>query len=62
MQHFGRRAHVGYNVDSFGHAGTLPQLLKLGGLDYYVFFRPGPHEKTCLTAPSGGRLPAELAC
>ena len=44
-EQFGRRARVGYNVDSFGHAGTLPQLLKGGGLDYYVFFRPGPHEK-----------------
>jgi alpha-mannosidase len=51
MQHFGRRAHVGYNVDSFGHAGTLPQLLKLGGLDYYVFFRPGPHEKDLPDGP-----------
>ena len=37
---------VGYNVDSFGHAATLPQILKGCGLDSYVFFRPGPHEKT----------------
>ncbi|NLD73405.1 MAG: alpha-mannosidase, partial [Chloroflexi bacterium] len=44
-EHFGRRARVGYNVDTFGHAGTLPMLLRGGGLDYYVFFRPGPHEK-----------------
>lgn len=36
---------VGYNVDSFGHAATLPQILSKCGLDYYCFFRPGPHEK-----------------
>jgi alpha-mannosidase len=51
QQHFGQRARVGYNVDSFGHAGTLPQLLKGGGLDYYVFFRPDPREKTLPVGP-----------
>jgi len=62
MARFGRRARVGYNVDSFGHANTLPQLLKLGGLDYYVFFRPGPHEKELpggpfwWEAPGGARV------
>jgi len=45
QQKFGVDVRVGYNVDSFGHAGTLPQILKKCGLDYYVFFRPGPHEK-----------------
>lgn len=36
---------VGYNVDSFGHAGTLPQILAKAGQPYYVFFRPDPdHE------------------
>ncbi|HPD16461.1 MAG TPA: glycoside hydrolase family 38 C-terminal domain-containing protein [Planctomycetota bacterium] len=43
---FGVDVRVGYNVDSFGHAGTLPQILRKCGLDSYVFFRPGPHEKT----------------
>ncbi len=42
---FGVTATVGYNVDSFGHHGTLPQLLQKSGLDSYVFLRPGPHEK-----------------
>ncbi|MAS33746.1 MAG: alpha-mannosidase [Anaerolineaceae bacterium] len=42
---FGVTARVGYNVDSFGHAGTLPQILKKSGLDYYVFMRPSPVEK-----------------
>ena len=65
QEHFGQRARVGYNVDSFGHAGTLPQLLKLAGLESYVFFRPGPHEKTLpkglfwWEAPGGARV---LAC
>ncbi|MFS0613436.1 alpha-mannosidase [Lederbergia ruris] len=42
---FGVTATVGYNVDSFGHAGTLPQILQKSGMDHYVFMRPGPHEK-----------------
>jgi alpha-mannosidase len=42
---FGVIARTGFNVDSFGHAGTLPQILKQSGLDYYVFLRPMPHEK-----------------
>src|SRR5215207_6777517 len=42
---FGLIARTGFNVDSFGHAGTLPQILKKSGLDYYVFLRPMPHEK-----------------
>ncbi|MCS6827592.1 MAG: hypothetical protein NZ553_13335 [Caldilinea sp.] len=37
---------VAYCVDSFGHAGTLPQILRKCGFDSYVFMRPGPHEKT----------------
>jgi len=45
MEKFGRIARVGYNVDSFGHHGMLPQLLKKCGLEYYVFMRPMPHEK-----------------
>jgi alpha-mannosidase len=39
---FGRRAVTGYNVDSFGHAGSLPQILLGSGLRNYVFFRPQP--------------------
>ena len=42
---FGTTAKVGYNVDSFGHHGMLPQILKKSGLDSYVFMRPAPHEK-----------------
>ncbi|MDW8291395.1 MAG: glycoside hydrolase family 38 C-terminal domain-containing protein, partial [Armatimonadota bacterium] len=42
---FGITATVGYNPDSFGHAGTLPQILRKAGLTRYAFMRPGPHEK-----------------
>lgn len=42
---FGVIARTGFNVDSFGHAGTLPQILKKSGIDYYVFLRPMPHER-----------------
>jgi len=42
----GATATVGYNPDSFGHHGMLPQILKKSGMDHYVFMRPQPHEKT----------------
>lgn len=45
LSRFGRIATFGYNVDSFGHNGMLPQLLRLGGMEYYVFMRPEPREK-----------------
>lgn len=41
---FGRRATVGYNVDSFGHNAALPGLLLGGGLSSYIFSRPDPRE------------------
>jgi len=47
----GHRATTAYNPDSFGHTSTLPQIIKLQGMDNYVFMRPGPQEKT---------LPADL--
>jgi len=43
---FGVTAKVGFNVDSFGHAGTIPQILKKSGISYYTFLRPMPHEKS----------------
>jgi alpha-mannosidase len=51
QQLFGRMAQVGYNPDSFGHTGTLPQILKLQGMHAYCFMRPQAHEK---------KLPADL--
>ncbi len=59
---FGVDIAVGYNVDSFGHAWTLPQIMAGMGLRYYVFFRPGPHEKELpgwvfwWQAPDGSRV------
>ncbi|NSW95658.1 MAG: alpha-mannosidase, partial [Bacteroidales bacterium] len=42
----GRKADTGFNPDSFGHANTLPQILKLQGLNNYVFMRPMQNEKS----------------
>lgn len=41
----GKRATVGFNPDSFGHAGTLPQILSKLGMDNYVFMRPMPESE-----------------
>ncbi len=41
----GVTASVGFNPDSFGHSGMLPQILAKSGLSAYVFMRPGPHEQ-----------------
>lgn len=40
----GVTARVGFNVDSFGHAATLPQILSKSGISYYTFLRPMPNE------------------
>lgn len=45
---FGVTAKTGYNVDSFGHNASLPQILKKSGMDNYVFMRPAPHEDPSL--------------
>jgi len=34
----------GYNPDSFGHCGALPQLLQHTEFDGYAFMRPQPHD------------------
>jgi alpha-mannosidase len=47
---FGLLATTGANFDSFGHAATIPQLLRKSGMDSYVFLRPGPNERK-LPAP-----------
>ena len=41
---FGVDVTIGYNVDSFGHAVTLPMLLRHTGSTHYVFMRPMEHE------------------
>lgn len=47
---FGPRGdtRIGYNVDSFGHAGGLPQILRTSGFDRYVFMRPQSHDDPTL--------------
>ena len=45
LEHFGRIATVGYNVDPFGHHLMLPQILRRSGMDSYVFMRPGRNER-----------------
>jgi alpha-mannosidase len=42
---FGTIATVGYNVDSFGHNGMLPQILVKSGMPFYAFQRPQEREK-----------------
>jgi alpha-mannosidase len=38
------RTGIGYNPDSFGHCGGLPQLLAHTDFDGYAFMRPQPHD------------------
>lgn len=38
------RTSVGYNPDSFGHCGGLPQILNHTDFDGYAFMRPEPHD------------------
>ena len=45
LEKFGIICDTGYNSDSFGHSGMLPQILQKSGMKYYVFMRPGDHEK-----------------
>lgn len=42
----GHRATVAYCPDSFGHASSVPQILKLQGMENYIFMRPAEREKT----------------
>lgn len=37
---FGVRSPVSYNFDTFGHPGTIPQLLKQSGFEMYIHCRP----------------------
>ncbi len=63
-ERFGVEVNVGYNVDSFGHAATLPMLLRHTGFESYVFMRPQEHEKSLPGAlfdwvsPDGSRVAA----
>ena len=57
----GIRAKLYYSADSFGQAGTLPQILRLQGMNDFLFHRPGPHEKSIppffwWESPDGSRV------
>lgn len=64
---FGVMAQTGWNVDTFGHAATLPQILRKQRLGSYCFFRPDPGEKQLPSAlfwwqsPDGSRVLAARA-
>lgn len=66
LEKFGVTATVGYNVDSFGHSGALPQILKKSGLKAYVYMRPSPdtekvypfpNQSFLWTSPDGEEIP-----
>ena len=55
----GVTATVGYNVDSFGHAASLPRILSDNGYDSYVMMRPGAHEMVLPSALFRWQSPPE---
>ena len=60
--YFGQTARTGYNVDSFGHAATLPEFYAAAGISNYVMMRPQSHELPLPSnlftweAPSGAQV------
>ncbi len=52
----GRKAKIAFNPDSFGHAGTLPQIFNLQGMKHYAFMRPVHTKKTFRPIYSGGKV------
>ncbi len=48
----GKAAIIGYCVDSFGHAATLPKLLAGCGMKGYCWMRPGRHENDTIPWPN----------
>ena len=49
LDRFGAFPEIGYNVDSFGHAATLPGFMHATGQRAYVMMRPQEHELTLPT-------------
>lgn len=46
LEKFGKTATTGYNVDSFGHNGSIPMIMQNSRMENYVFMRPGDNEKS----------------
>ena len=62
----GIRTKTFYSADAFGQAGTLPQILRLQGMDNFMFTRPGHNEKKLpfifwWETPDGSRVLASRA-
>ncbi|MDO8681956.1 MAG: glycoside hydrolase family 38 C-terminal domain-containing protein [Armatimonadota bacterium] len=54
---FGKTIDVCWEPDTFGHAWTVPQILKKSGLKYYYFFRCGKSEPIFWwEGPDGSRV------
>jgi len=54
---FGVDVKIGWMPDTFGHAATLPQILKKSGIETYVFFRPWENQRFFWwEAPDGSRV------
>ena len=45
IENFGKKTETGYNVDSFGHNGMLPQLLEKAGIKNYYYLRPSRNKE-----------------
>lgn len=45
LKEFGQFPAYGYNVDSFGHAATLPGFMRAAGQRFYVMMRPQEYER-----------------
>ncbi|MCL2772578.1 MAG: alpha-mannosidase [Oscillospiraceae bacterium] len=45
LEKFGKIAKTGYNVDSFGHNASLPQILQQSGIHSYVYMRPDEYSE-----------------
>jgi alpha-mannosidase len=54
MEHFGKKAKVGWLPDNFGHVSQLPQMLKLADMDYYYFHRCKPYKGSFMWEGSDG--------
>ncbi len=50
-KHLGRKARIGFSPDTFGHAWTVPQIIKKQGMDAYFYMRPELHENDSLPGP-----------
>jgi alpha-mannosidase len=62
VQRFGVRSRVGFNPDTFGHPGALPDILAEAGLGAYAFHRPSreqlplPADVFRWRGPAGGEV------